>query len=106
MVQVGFMVKPELLVPDLKRLNPLRASADLSRRSLQTLLKSLAKVLFIGLVVWNTVKSQWSCLAALMITDLGHSVPQLAQLVGRILLNSSVLLVALVLPITCTSGGV
>lgn len=96
MVQVGFMVKPELLVPDLKRLNPLEGLKRIfSRRSLQTLLKSLAKVLFIGLVVWNTVKSQWSQLAALMITDLGHSVPQLAQLVGRILLNSSVLLVAL-----------
>jgi flagellar biosynthetic protein FlhB len=96
MLQVGFMVKPELLAPDLKRLNPLEGFKRIfSRRSLQTLLKSLAKIVFTGLVVWNTVKSEWSQLSALMITDLAHSVSTLTRLIGKILLNSSVLLVAI-----------
>ena len=62
---------------------------------MQTLLKSLAKIVFSGLVVWNTVKSEWSQLSALMITDLAHSVSTLTRLIGKILLNSSVLLVAI-----------
>jgi flagellar biosynthetic protein FlhB len=96
MLQVGFMVRPQLLAPDLKRLNPIEGFKRIfSRRSLQALLKSLAKVLLIGLVVWNTVKSEWAQLSALMITDLTHSVSTVKQLVETMLLNSSVMLVAI-----------
>jgi len=96
MLQVGFMVKPQLLAPDINRLNPLEGLKRIfSRRSLQMLLKSLAKVLLIGSVVWSTVKAEWSQLSALMIAGLGHSVSTVRQIVGRILLNSSVLLVGI-----------
>ncbi|HHY11834.1 MAG TPA: flagellar biosynthesis protein FlhB [Firmicutes bacterium] len=94
LLQVGFMAKPGLLLPDVNRLNPLEGFKRIfSRRSLQALFKSLAKTLLIGLVAWNTAKSVWPQLSALVITDLAQSVSIVAQSVSNILVNSSILLI-------------
>lgn len=93
-LQVGFSVKPALLLPNLKRLNPLEGLKRIfSRRALQSLVKSLAKICLVGLVAWNTVKPVWPQIAALIVSDLSQSVAIVYETIGKLLINSSILLI-------------
>lgn len=58
--QVGFIFSTENLVPRLENLDPVKGFQRLfSRRSLVELVKSLAKVLIIGAVVWQVVRAKF-----------------------------------------------
>ncbi len=94
LAQIGFMSTPNLLLPDIKRLNPLDGLKRIfTRRTLQSLIKSVMKAWLIGLVTWNTCKSVWSELSSLIVIDLMHLVPLVMQWLEKILINSSILLV-------------
>jgi flagellar biosynthetic protein FlhB len=95
-LQVGFSAKPALLLPDFKRLNPLEGFKRIfSRRSLQALCRSLAKIFLVGLLTWNTVKSIWPQLSFLMVTDLARSVSVIIGSIEKVLINSSILLMGI-----------
>ncbi len=96
LLQVGFMVKPNLMSPDLNRLNPLEGFKRIfSRRSMQTLVKSVMKIILIGFIAWHISKPAWPQLSALVVSDLAQSIPMVVRTVSSILLNSSVLLVGI-----------
>ncbi len=95
-LQVGFSANPNLLLPDFKRLNPLEGFKRIfSRRSLQALGRSIAKILLVSMVTWRTIKSVWPQLSALMIADLPQSTAIVARAIERILINSSIALIAI-----------
>ncbi len=96
LLQVGFLVKPALILPDLKRLNPLEGLKRIfSRRTLQSLVKSFAKIGLVGLVAWNTVKSVWPQISALVVSNLSQSVAIVSDTIGKLLINSSILLIVI-----------
>ncbi len=95
-LQVGISVNPVLLVPSFTRLNPLEGLKRIfSRRSLQALGRSLAKIILVALVTWNSIKSVWPQLSALVIADLTQSVAIVARTIEKILINSGFVLIVI-----------
>ncbi|SMB94063.1 flagellar biosynthetic protein FlhB [Thermanaeromonas toyohensis ToBE] len=80
--QVGFIFSTENLMPRLENLNPIKGFQRLfSRRSLVELGKSLAKVLIIGVVVWQVVRAKFQKL--FLAPEMG--LVQVAQEMARII---------------------
>mgnify|MGYP000002190026 FL=1 len=59
-VQIGWLVTGKPLVPDMKKLDPIKGAARfVSKRSLVELLKSLVKVGVVGYVAYSTVANEF-----------------------------------------------
>lgn len=80
--QVGFIFSTENLVPRLENLDPIKGFQRLlSRRSLVELVKSLAKVLIIGAVVWQVVRGKFERLLLAPEMGLVQAAEEMAEIV-------------------------
>jgi flagellar biosynthetic protein FlhB len=71
-VQIGFLFTSEPLKPKFSNLNPVKGLKRIfSSRSLFELLKSLAKVILISLVAWNSIRAEFTNMMKLMDMDIG-----------------------------------
>lgn len=72
-VQFGFLITSEPLKPQVKKLNPIEGFKRIfSVRSLVEFLKSVLKVLIIGVIVYSTIISEWDHLIALSTQPIEH----------------------------------
>lgn len=96
MFQVGFNFRPGLLSPDFGRINPGAGLARIfSRKSLEAMLRSLAKIAVVALVAWNVIRSHWSQLVSLAIRDPVTGAALLKDVTYRMLMTCSLALVFL-----------
>ena len=97
-LQTGWIFTTESLVPDFTKLDPVQGMKRfISLRSLVELVKSMAKVLLVGLVAYRTVRPELQGAALLLDQDVTESVRFIARVCGLVLLKTSGVLVALAL---------
>lgn len=88
-VQVGTLLSPEAIRPDLSKLNPFKGLGRLfSKQGAVELLKSLGKLLIIGWVAFSTMQEEWPQLMALWHREVGGILACTAQVSLRICLKS------------------
>jgi flagellar biosynthetic protein FlhB len=96
LAQTRFLFTLHPLVPDLNRLNPLQGLTRLfSRRGFVELLKSVAKVLIIGFVVYRSLMGNVDLLVGMAGMELGVAMMVLVRVGMAMLLRVAVLLVVL-----------
>lgn len=94
--QVGFMFSSEALQVDLKRLDPLKGLQRLfSLRSLVELVKSVAKVLLIGALVYLMIRRELESVPRLMLQEPGPVLAFVTRVSLRLILNAALLLLLL-----------
>jgi len=95
-LQVGWLFTAQPLVPDLTKLDPIRGmSKFFSKRSLVELVKSLAKLLLIGWVAFQTIRGEFP--EALLLPDaaLGETIRYLARVLALVLAKISAIMIVL-----------
>ncbi len=96
--QVGWLFTTKPMEPDLNKLNPISGmSRIISKRSLVELVKSLAKVLLIGLVAYKTVEGEFE--QGLYLVDMPpvETLRYLGRVAFSVLLKTSGILILLAL---------
>jgi flagellar biosynthetic protein FlhB len=87
-VQVGFVFSSEPLAPKLDRINPLSGFKRIfSKRALVELVKSLAKVVITGWIVYSTLKGQFAVFPRFVDMDTMAIVKVLSQMVFEMALK-------------------
>lgn len=82
LAQVGFAFSPEVLKPNLAKLNPMEGAKRLfSVRGAMEGAKAMAKCVFFGLIAYSAIHAQWAALGSLGVLP----VKQAAALVGGIM---------------------
>lgn len=94
--QTGLAFRPNLLVPDLNRLNPVSGITRLfSRRALAAGLRSILKMFLVGLCAYLTLRNVWPEMSSLMVRDLSSSLRITRDTVEGLALNCGVVLLIL-----------
>ncbi len=82
LMQVGFVVSPEALAPDLNRMNPIEGFKNkFSLRAVMELLKSLAKIGITGYIVYTVLKDKFYVLPRFMDMSINAILPTLGDIV-------------------------
>lgn len=85
LAQVGFLMAPQRLMPDLKKINPLSGFKRwVSLRSLVDTFKNVAKLTIVGWVAYRTVAGEWDTLPHLGDMDLAAAMVYLVGVCFRI----------------------
>jgi flagellar biosynthetic protein FlhB len=94
--QTGIAFRPNLLTPDLDRLNPISGIARLfSRRALAAGLRSILKMILVGLCAYCTLKNVWPEVSSLVVRDLSSSLRITRETVEGLALNCGLFLLIL-----------
>lgn len=94
-IQTGLNFRPNLLAPDFNRLNPVTGVARLfSRRALMDCLKSLVKIVLVGMLAWNTLRKVLPEMSSMSVRELGASISLLKQTAESLVMNCAVFMVA------------
>jgi flagellar biosynthetic protein FlhB len=92
LVQTNFLFSTKRLGFDFKRINPLNGIKRLfSKTALFELVKTLAKLVIMGWVVYSYLKSNYTQLASLAGMDLGVAISQAAQIFFSLMLRVSII---------------
>ncbi len=95
-LQIGWLFTTKPLVPDLSKLDPIKGAAKFfSKRSLVELVKSLLKVLLVGLVAYKTVSSEFENALQLVVLDLSETIRFIARVASIVFLKSCGILILL-----------
>jgi len=93
MLQVGFLFTAEPLSPKLERINPISGFKRIfSKRALVELVKSVAKVVMVGYLVFTTIRANASLFPHLMDMSIPDAVAEIGALSSNIMLRISILL--------------
>ncbi|MCB0209788.1 MAG: flagellar biosynthesis protein FlhB [Anaerolineae bacterium] len=94
--QVGLMLSRKAVVPDFNRVNPLTGFKRLfALRSLVDLLKSLLKIVIIGVVVYSTLKNNYLSIANTGQMSLAAGISNLSQMGVTMGLRVSLIMLAI-----------
>lgn len=94
--QTGFGVRMNLLAMDLNRVNPLEGLKRLfSRRALADSLRSVLKLVLVGLTAYLTLKNIWPQMSSLITRDLSNSLRITRDTLLRLVLNCGIFLLGL-----------
>lgn len=86
LLQTGLMLTPEKLKPDLKKISPLKGLKRMfSLDSLMQFIKSVAKVVAVGVIGWWVVKPLIPHMAELSATDVGRLLPFAVDALKRLI---------------------
>lgn len=95
-LQIGWLFTGKPLVPDLKKLDPVEgAKKFVSKRSLVELVKSLAKVLLVGVIAFRAVSAEFEQALYLIDMDVSETVRYVGRVGAVVLLKSSGVLILL-----------
>jgi flagellar biosynthetic protein FlhB len=96
LLQIGFLVSNEALKPDLNKLNPISGIARIvSLKGFVKLIASIAKVLFVGLVLGLTIYYEWDTLMILAEVELDQAVGYMVELAFLVALRAALALLLL-----------
>jgi len=94
--QVGLLFTSEPLSPKLERINPISGFKRIfSRRALVELIKSVAKVVMIGYLVYSTIKANTDLFPLLINMSIADAVTEIGSLASTIVLRIGLLLLLL-----------
>jgi flagellar biosynthesis protein FlhB len=97
-IQVGFLFTGESLTPKLSKLNPVNGMKRLlSTRSMVELVKSLLKILLVGVTAYLIVRSEYDKLPSLISMDLFSILSRIGSVSLRLCLYIGLILIALAL---------
>ncbi len=89
LLQVGFVFSAEAMTPKLSNVNPLEGLKRIfSKKALFEFLKTLLKLLFIGLVIYNQVKGEYPKLLMLPNMTTGVTINYLVQVTFKICITA------------------
>lgn len=95
-MQVGFLITPDPLLPKLDRVNPIRGFGRIfSKQSLMELLKSILKVVIIGFIVFSTIKGEYRVLFHLSGMEIVSIVSYLADVSLKIIMRAALGILAI-----------
>ena len=95
--QVGFVVSPEAVKPNLSKLNPVKGFQRLlSGQSLMELIKSLLKLIIIGVVAYLCIRQEMSTLSRLADLETSGIGAGILAMTFKILLKCTAAMIALV----------
>ncbi|CAM2902992.1 type III secretion protein U [Pseudomonas gessardii] len=87
LLQYGFLLSGESIMPDLKKINPIEGAKKIfSIRSLVDFLKSLIKVTLLSVLVWTTLAGNLDTLIRLPACGLSCIAPVIGLLLGQLML--------------------
>ena len=96
LIQVGFLMSPEILKPKLKKLNPIKGIKKIfSLRGLVELVKSLLKLAIIGVVAYLVIKREIDKIPGLLFMDITASYVYLAKIAIKVFLFGATAFIAI-----------
>lgn len=97
-IQVGFLMSPKRLSPNLEKVNPFTGfSRFVSLRSFVELVKSIFKLILIGTVVYITLAGRWDQVMMMSYLSLGGVVKTMGDLIFVLWFRVALLILALAL---------
>lgn len=95
-IQIGWLFTTKPLTPDISKLNPVKGAARFfSKRSLVEVIKSLLKVMLVGVVAYKTVSDEFEGALHLVEMELFETIHYIAKVAFRILVKSCGVLIIL-----------
>ena len=95
-LQVGWIFTTKPLEPNFSKINPVTGMSKLiSKRSIIEVIKSLLKVLLVGVVAYKVILSEFGHALDLVDMDINDSVSYLARVAGRIMLRTCGIMILL-----------
>ncbi len=93
-LQIGFMFSPEAIKPKASNINPIEGFKKMfSKKSLVEMCKALFKIVIVGLVVFNIIKTRFQKLFFLPDMDISAIVAYIGQLVFQIALGACLIFI-------------
>jgi len=95
-LQIGWLFTAKPMMPDLKKLDPIAGSKKfVSKRSLVELVKSLAKVLLVGVIAFRAVSAEFEQALYLIDMDVSETVRYVGRVGALVLIKSCGVLILL-----------
>jgi flagellar biosynthetic protein FlhB len=95
-LQIGWLFTTKPLTPDFSKLDPIKGSAKfISKRSFVEIIKSLLKVLLVGVIAYKTVAAEFSGALLLVDMDLFETIRYLSTVAFKVLVKSCGILIVL-----------
>jgi len=95
-LQIGWLFTTKPLTPELSKLDPIKGAAKFfSKRSFVEIIKSLLKVLLVGVIAYKTVAAEFSGALLLVDMDLFETVRYLGTVAFKVLVKSCGILIVL-----------
>lgn len=92
--QTGLNMRLNLIAPNFSRVNPISGLTRLfSRRALADCLRSLLKVVLVGLLTYAAIKGAFPEMSALLVREMPSSIALVSDTLEKLLLNCSIFLI-------------
>jgi flagellar biosynthetic protein FlhB len=93
-LQIGFLFSPEAIKPKASNINPIEGFKKMfSKKALVEMCKALFKIVIVGLVVFNIIKSKFENLFFLPDMDINAIVAYLGKLIFQIALGAGLIFI-------------
>ena len=95
-LQIGWLFTTKPLIPDFTKLDPIKGAARFfSKRSAVEVIKSLLKVLLVGIIAYKTVAAQFSGVLTLVDMELYETLHYISMVAAKVLIRCCGILIVL-----------